>query len=295
MSERALSLYLPFSRDDQAWGLYVTGIGHASIAKGQRYPAERHPAGYHFDWQRGRRLEHFALVNVVAGRGVFESAHLSRAVIHPGDVLLLFPGEWHRYRPDRDVGWQEFWVTFNGRIPQSWFEQKIFSPENPIFRMEANLSLVPDFETLLTIAQERDPALAPLLASHCHVIISHAMVARIINQSELSMRRTLQDAAQFLLTHLGPLDMPRLARRYGLSYTTFRRAFHEHFGVPPGRFRREARISQAKRLLTETALPLKAIAEQLCFADEFYLMQAFKKNTGLTPTDWRHGEAERVN
>ena len=271
------------------WGLYVTGIGYANIAKGERYPVTAHPTGYHFDWERGRKLEHFALVNVTGGGGVFESAHQPSVAIEPGNVFLLFPGEWHRYRPRDEFGWEEYWVTFNGKIAQSWFDKELLSPERPVFQMESKLSLVPDFEILLTIAQERDPWLAPLLASHCHVIVSHAMVAQRNNEGDLHLRRTMQDAAHFLLTHAGNVEMPQLAHGYGLSYTTFRRAFLKQFGVSPGKFRQDARTSQAKRLLTGTSLPLKIIAEQLCYADEFYFMQSFKRSTGLTPSDWRRG------
>jgi len=33
--------------------------------------------------------------------------------------MLLFPGEWHRYRPRRAVGWDECWISFRG--PIAWW------------------------------------------------------------------------------------------------------------------------------------------------------------------------------
>lgn len=289
MVKPPVSLYLPVSRDDQAWGLYVTGVGYADTEKGRPYPATPHPAGYQFDWERGRKLEHFALVSVTRGSGVFESTRQPEISIGPGDVLVLFPGEWHRYRPQPDTGWEEYWVAFNGKIAREWVRRGLLSPERPIFHMESKLSLVPDFEVLITLAKERDPLLGPLLGSHCYVIVAHAVVAQRTDEVDLHLRRTLRDIAHYLMTHIGSVDMQNLALRYGLSYTTFRRAFLNQFGVSPGRFRQEARTSQAKRLLTETALPLKVIAEQLSYGDPFYFMQSFKRNTGFTPNQWRRG------
>ena len=35
--------------------------------------------------------------------------------VEPGSVMLLFPGEWHRYRPNQESGWDEYWVSFGGQ------------------------------------------------------------------------------------------------------------------------------------------------------------------------------------
>ena len=43
------------------------------------------------------------------------------------NVILLFPGVWHRYRPDVDVGWDEYWISFNGSASTAWSDTS-FSP-----------------------------------------------------------------------------------------------------------------------------------------------------------------------
>jgi AraC-like DNA-binding protein len=46
-------------------------------------------------------------------------------------------------------------------------------------------------------------------------------------------------------------------------------------------------MSQAKRWLAETSLPIRVIADKLAFCSEFYFMRAFKRETGITPGAWR--------
>lgn len=71
-------------------------------------------------------------------------------------------------------------------------------------------------------------------------------------------------------------------------FSAFRRAFARYLDIPPHRFHQQARIALAKELLGNTELPLKAVAERLHYPSEFYLMQTFKRHTGLTPTQWRN-------
>ena len=49
----------------------------------------------------------------------------------------------------------------------------------------------------------------------------------------------------------------------------------------------DERISEAKKLLIEGALPLKQIAETVGIGDYNYFSRLFKKRTGYTPTEYR--------
>jgi hypothetical protein len=37
----------------------------------------------------------------------------------------------HRYRPDPKVGWEEYWITFSGAIPQRGKSQKLLDGKIP--------------------------------------------------------------------------------------------------------------------------------------------------------------------
>ena len=49
-------------------------------------------------------------------------------------------------------------------------------------------------------------------------------------------------------------------------------------------------VLEAKRLLRHTSLPLKEIATELGYGDQFHLSKVFKRLTGVSPHDYRHPE-----
>ena len=46
-------------------------------------------------------------------------------------------------------------------------------------------------------------------------------------------------------------------------------------------------MDSAKRLLAATPLPVTAIAQRCGFSDEMYFYKVFKRETGMTPAEYR--------
>lgn len=126
-------LYLPVTRTDIHREIYVTSVGRLTYQPGARYPCAGHPQDYDFEWAAGRELGDFAAVMIGRGRGEFEDRRLGRMPWTEGEILLLPPGAWHRYRPVRSVGWTESWVCANGSLLHRWCAKGFF-PRAPLLR-----------------------------------------------------------------------------------------------------------------------------------------------------------------
>ncbi len=289
MQEGSQFRYISAGSREKSWGLYVTGVGHAVVEPNSAYPPAPHPAGYDFKWRRGRVLEEFALLYLAGGRGIFESAHQLPLNIAEGDCIILFPGEWHRYRPDRTAGWEEYWVTFQGDFAESWRRSNFFDPQQPLLSAgNENLLLVPLFQHILQLTEQTSRRRSLESAALCHLLIARLLSPPKAEVPAESKEERLHEAGDYL--RMNPekdVDLSQLAKNLGMSYSTFRRGFARHFGISPDKFHQEARLARVKRFLIETELPLKKIAERLHYSNEFYLMQVFKRSTGLTPTQWR--------
>lgn len=98
--------YFPAGPHEEAWTVHVSSVGHACIKAGHPYPPPKHPHDRDFTWDRGRVLSALQLVAVSKGHGIFEW-RTGATEIHAGDVLVLQPGVWHRYRPAAESGWTE--------------------------------------------------------------------------------------------------------------------------------------------------------------------------------------------
>lgn len=80
-----------------------------------------------------------------------------------------------------------------------------------------------------------------------------------------------------------------LARRIGVSGRHLRRIFAAEFGVSLGQFVRTQRLLMAKRLLTETRLPMAEVALAAGFGSQRRFNDLFRSRYGLSPRRFRQG------
>ena len=65
------------------------------------------------------------------------------------------------------------------------------------------------------------------------------------------------------------------------------RLFREQTGYSVMDYYRKQKIAEAERLISERELSFTQIAEALCFQSIHYFSKAFKKQTGMTPSEYR--------
>ena len=89
----------------------------------------------------------------------------------------------------------------------------------------------------------------------------------------------------------GPLDIPSLAERVGMSERTFHRKFLAATGETPARFVETARLDAA-RMLLQRGLSLKEVAARIGLAPASRFADAFERRFGVTPRLFRDMHAE---
>lgn len=95
-------------------------------------------------------------------------------------------------------------------------------------------------------------------------------------------------AAAYIEDHLAePISLSTLAQLVRLSPYYFCRTFKQSFGVPPHRYHSNRRIERAKELLMERKQSVTDVALAVGFGETSSFSAAFRKATGLTPTDFQ--------
>lgn len=93
---------------------------------------------------------------------------------------------------------------------------------------------------------------------------------------------------EFIEEHLAEdIPLAALAELSGLSLYHFARAFTHSFGVPPHRYHMARRMECARDLLRKLTLPVTEIGIQTGFRETSSFTRAFRRFTGLTPTEYR--------
>ena len=83
------------------------------------------------------------------------------------------------------------------------------------------------------------------------------------------------------------IDLDLLARVTYLNKYYLVHAFKNYKGISPINYLIDKRISCAKDLLEQTNYSVSKIAELVGFASQSYFSQAFKKDCGITPNQYR--------
>ena len=102
--------YIIENKHDLLWGLSINTVGYETITKGEKYPTANHQTGYYFSPRKGRILQEYQLVYIFEGEGTFKTQSIEATTIKAGTMFLLFPGEWHTYYPDINIGWKQYWI-----------------------------------------------------------------------------------------------------------------------------------------------------------------------------------------
>ena len=85
----------------------------------------------------------------------------------------------------------------------------------------------------------------------------------------------------------GDLSLPALAKRAGMSERSFCRHYAAATGTTPARAVERLRVEAARRLLSDTRLPVKRVAERCGFGSEETLRRSFLRRLAATPQDYR--------
>ena len=280
--------YLTINSADQKWGLAINSVGHQSIAENEVYPPNAHPTRYLFNVENGRTLNEYQLLYITKGRGTFCSKSAGKFSVKEGHMFLLFPGEWHTYKPDENTGWNEYWIGFNGRIMEDWVKEGFFSKESPVFNVGLNEELISLYKRAIMIADAQEANYQQALSGIVCNLVSMALYLsrnKDFNSSNISAQ--INSAKIAVHENVSTITPEELARLVCMSYSKFRKIFKEYTGFAPSQYIQEVRINMAKEMLTNTSRSIKEIAFDLGYENKDYFFTVFKKVVGTTPANYR--------
>ena len=184
-------------------------------------------------------------------------------------------------------GWEAEWLHLDGPCARGYFEA-ILAGGSPVislknsYRFEKNLHMV--------YSQFRDavPAREAMLNNYIVNLLTELLVSREAANPGAQSAGIIEDSIVYINDHLAQeLSLDDLAAQASLSPFYFSRLFKKETGFSPHQYILAARINNAKFLLHSTNDSVKSICFTVGFTSESSFCTAFKKETGLTPSDYR--------
>lgn len=282
--------YLAINSNDLLWGLAVNSTGWQDISPGEDYPPHNHPNRYLFSYEKGRKLDEYQLIYITRGGGEFSSEALGRdrkVRISAGDMLLLFPGEWHTYKPFRDTGWKEYWIGFQGDFAESLYANGFLKKDKPVFHVGIHNEMAELYEQAVSISIRQLSGFQQALHGIASNLISLAYYYdRNFQFKGNDLDNTMNKAKILIDQRYASVSPEEVASGISMGYSNFRKVFKSYTGFSPGQYIQEVRLSKSKEMLTNTSLTIKEIAFNLGYEND-YFFTVFRRRFGMTPLQYR--------
>ena len=183
--------------------------------------------------------------------------------------------------------WRHRYIAFRGPRVQRWAADGMF----PIAPQPAprGRDFGERFDHLLDLATRRSgEPFAAMRATHLlEEILIELAEDRTAARSRPAWLRAAIGTLDLAARGEAAVDYERVAEDLGMADVTFRRRFRAATGAPPHEYVLQSRVAEARRLLGETDVPIKSIAQQLGYSDVYFFSRQFKKFAGVPPALFR--------
>ena len=232
------------------------------------------------------------IVFVVDGKGVLKIDDNSYDICK-GDILIYNPGLRHAERSDSKDPLSLYFIALDrleitGLAPNHILPEKydIIYHSEDMDGVFFNL-----FDTIIDETQKKEIFYAEVAQDSARMIVMY--IFRIINKTcsgnpILDKSTAFADAAKYIDKHFKEnITLDILAEKCHVNKYYLAHSFSMYQNMTIGEYILQKRLSEAKALLTTTTLRISAVIENCGFNDQSYFCRVFKKNTGMTPSQYR--------
>ncbi|QOG02892.1 helix-turn-helix domain-containing protein [Flavobacterium sp. MDT1-60] len=129
------------------------------------------------------------------------------------------------------------------------------------------------------------------------IILLNQFFKTLISKKSESNQLIINSSLEFILANKGYVSVKQLVNHTGYTERHLERKFKECIGLNPKKFGNVVRLHHFLKLLNHKSedLNLTAICYDAGFSDQSHLIKEFKKQTGITPTEYLHNTGKLAN
>jgi AraC-like DNA-binding protein len=143
------------------------------------------------------------------------------------------------------------------------------------------------FDELLSVWQAKSSGYRIIAKSLLYRLLYHYLIETESHIYHSDTYYKLIPAQEFLDNfYYEEENISALAQLCNLSESHFRRLFSQLYGCSPTEYRKRKRVLHAKDLLLSGVYSIAEISQMVGFSNQNYFARFFKKETGMSPTDF---------
>ncbi len=227
------------------------------------------------------RYDTYSLEYILEGEGFLEINGQS-LVPKAGDIFLLDKHSKHKYYCTKANPWHKIFISFDGYMADE-FVKTYLSHAKYLYKCEAAKETFINMYRIATSDhydyRERHTLILHELMK-AFVVISENAFAQSDDLAE-RVKRILDNRLQV------PYKIKDLSKELHYTNNHIINIFTAKFGITPYQYYSRQKIELAKEYLTHTQMTVTEIAELLCYADDGYFSTCFRKQVGMTPSQYK--------
>ena len=234
-----------------------------------------------------RQLGWYQLVLVLKGEGFYRDAHESELRLRRGALVIIPPDTPHQCEPDTGSAWSRIVILFNGALFDLLREDGWLSfQKKPVILAPLAKWYKKIYALLLLQNEERTQ---PIRYLNRFLAVLNAIPTEKQETADDGKPAWLATAISMIeaADQTRALDVPQIARKCKLGYSSFRQQFSRHIGFGPSEYHKSLRIKIASEMIAYGSASFKQIALQLGYCDVFHFIKHFKAKTGFSPGQFK--------
>jgi len=224
----------------------------------------------------------FSIEYIYEGEGVIQENN-NIYKVSAGDFFILHANTYQHYYANPKNPWKKIFITIEDdpKFPNTIL--KLYDIETITLVKGVNNPVHLDelFELFKSDKKDITHEMEKILFN---MIVDIAKYVKQNRENESQLTRAKAYIDKRLNTRVPVKEVSDHVR---LEVNYFTRIFKKEYGVTPSQYITDRKIETAKRLLSETTMPIQAIAIHLGFTDASHFSHTFRRECGISATEYR--------
>ncbi len=263
---------------DKRHSLFVTSCGTYRLLTKPKLPTNR-PRG-RIDYQ---------ILYIASGKAHFYFNGIEE-IVAAGNMVIYRPKEEQRYYYYGADHTEVYWVHFTGSNVKNILRKYGIPDKAHVIHTGTSLEYKHIFLQMIRELKLCKEDYEELLVNYLKQLL--IMLHRLIGRKPKGRNRLLMEEMDSAVSYFHenynkPISIEEYAAGRHMSISWFIRNFKKYTEATPAQYIQSLRISNAQTLLETTNYNVSEIAQILGYDDPFYFSRVFKKQSGLSPTEFR--------
>jgi len=236
------------------------------------------------------RHPHAELFLCLDGKGELQIAR-ERIKISKGDFFLINAGVEHTEYSDQKQQLSYIVIGASGVRFLSGWESNGAQRYCLIQGKNNSIEYEPYFLDIIRELSEKKEGYLNICLSILNILfakISRSLQVEIASSVPMSGALNCGEIKQIIDEHFAkPITLEWLAAQAHISKYHLSHSFQRQYAISPIQYLNKRRLQEAEHLLTHTTHSLSEIGNMIGFSSASYFSQAFKRHTGLSPSEYR--------